>query len=243
MGVWNLFDKKHLMIVDAHCGDGELQVGAIAHKYAKAGHKVTFLHLTAGEKGNPPHISIEDYRKQKILEAEAASKILGTETITLHYKDAELKFDDEIITTIAKYFRKLKPDLVITHWVNSMHPDHALCPKLVEAAWLKSALPGFEIEQLPPHSIRGYLHSENWEDMEGYIPDIYVDVTDEFNTYLEAISQFWFVMNSKDFRYFDYYKALGTIRGCLNRTKYAQTLKFPNGANIRKGKEIPFFPL
>jgi len=235
--------RKHLMIVDAHCGDGELQVGAIAHKYAKAGHQVTFLHLTAGEKGNPPHISVEDYREQKIREAEAASAILGTKSITLEYKDAELRFDDDIITTIAKYFRKLKPDLVITHWIKSMHPDHALCPRLVDAAWMKAALPGFDLDGLPPHSFRGYLHSENWEDIEDYTPDIYVDVTDEFDTYLAAISKFWFVTHSKDFRYFDYYKALGTMRGCLNRTTYAQTLKFPEGGNVRKGFEIPGFPL
>lgn len=236
-------DKSHLMIVDAHCGDGELQVGAIANKYAKSGHKVTFLHLTAGEKGTPKHFTVEEYRKQKIRESEEASAVLGTESITLDYKDAELRFDDEIITTMAKYFRKLKPNLVLTHWIKSIHPDHALCPRLVDAAWLKSALPGFGIDGLPPHGFRGYLHSENWEDMEGYVPDIFVDVTDEFDTYLEAISKFWFVMNSSDFRYYEYYKALGTMRGCLNRTKYAQTLKFPEGGNIRKGKEIPNFPL
>ena len=39
--------KKHLMIFGAHCGDGELQAGAIAAKYANAGHTVTFLSLTA----------------------------------------------------------------------------------------------------------------------------------------------------------------------------------------------------
>ncbi len=29
--------KKHLVLVGAHCGDVEIQGGAIAHKYAKAG--------------------------------------------------------------------------------------------------------------------------------------------------------------------------------------------------------------
>lgn len=27
---------QHVMIVGAHCGDGEIQAGAIAHKYAQA---------------------------------------------------------------------------------------------------------------------------------------------------------------------------------------------------------------
>lgn len=235
-------EPKHLMIIDAHCGDGELQVGAIAAKYAKAGHKVTFLHLTAGEKGNPPNVSVEDYRTQKIRESEEACAILGAECVTLDYKDAEVQVNEESITRVATEIRKLRPDLVLTHWVNSIHSDHSNVPKIVEAAQLKAGLPGFELEGYPP-KYYGYLHSENWEDMEEYVPDIYVDVTETFETYLEAISKFWFVMNSKDFRYFDYYKALGTVRGCQNRSTYAQTLKFPVGGNIRKGSEIPGFPL
>lgn len=234
--------NNHILFVGAHCGDVELAAGAIAHKYAKAGHKVTFLHLTAGEKGNPPQLSVEEYRKQKIAESEEAAKVIGANTVTLDYKDAELKIDDETITHVAKFIRQVKPNLVITHWTESMHPDHAACPRIVEAAWLKAALPGFEIDGLPPHGMRNMLHSENWEDPH-YDPDIYIDVTEEFDTYLEAISKYWFVMNSTSFRYYDYYQALGITRGCLNRTKYAQTLKYREGYNIRRGNEIPGFPL
>ncbi len=156
----------HLVVLGAHCGDGEIQAGAIAHKYAKAGHEVTFLHLTAGEKGNPPHISVEDYREQKIKEAEKVAKILGGKSITLDYKDAELVLNDELITHVATLFRKLKPSVIITHWENSIHPDHSLCPRLVQAAQLKAGLPGFDLEGLPPH-YAAFYHSENWEDMEG----------------------------------------------------------------------------
>lgn len=236
-------NKLHLLIVGAHCGDAEIQAGAIAHKYAKAGHRVTFLHLTAGEKGNPSHISIEDYRQQKIKEADKAAAILGGESIVLDYNDAELTDNKQTVTHVAKLFRQLKPDLVITHWVNSTHPDHEMCPKIVQTAWLEAALPGFEIDGLAPHSLRGMFHSENWEDMDGYEPDIYVDVTDEFDTYLKALESYWFIMNSTSFRYYDYYKALGTMRGCLNRTTYAQTLKYPRGANVRKGNFIPKFEI
>lgn len=231
-------EKLHIMIVGAHCGDGEIQAGAIAHKYAKAGHEITFLHLTAGEKGNPAGTSVEEYRKQKIKEAEKVAAILGGKSITLDYKDAELKLDDEIITRVATIMRKHRPNLVITHWENSIHPDHALCPRIIQAAQLKAGLPGFNLEGLAPHYY-GYLHSENWEDMEEYVPDIYVDVSEEFDTYLEALSQYWFIMNSTSFRYYDYYKALGTVRGCVNRTTYAQTLKYQTGGNVRKGASIP----
>ncbi|SEQ68845.1 PIG-L deacetylase family protein [Piscibacillus halophilus] len=236
-------DSYHILAVGAHCGDLELQVGAIAHKYAKAGHRVTFLHMTAGEKGTPPDMGVETYRQQKIKESKEAAKILGVETITLDYKDAELKANDETITHVAKIIRELKPDFALTHWVHSMHPDHEACPQIVEAAWLKAALPGFEINGLEPHGMKAMYHSENWEDMHGYEPDLYIDVSEEFDIYLEALSKYWFIMNSSSFRYYDYYRALGTTRGCLARVKYAQTLKYPTGMNVIKGPELPKFPI
>lgn len=235
-------NDKHLLLVGAHCGDVELQAGAIAHKYAKAGWKVTFLHLTAGEKGNPPAISVDDYAEQKVMEAQKAAKILGGNSITLDYKDAELMFNKEIVFQLAKIMRELNPDVVITHWENSIHPDHTTCAKIVKEAQLLSALAGFKFDKLAPHFYPFY-HSENWEDMEGYEPDIYIDVTGEFETYLEAISQYWFVVNSPSFRYYDYYKALGTVRGCLSGFKYAQTLKHPIGRNVYHGDGIPGYEM
>ncbi|MGD6831147.1 PIG-L deacetylase family protein [Sutcliffiella halmapala] len=232
----------NLVVLGAHCGDAEIQAGAIAYKYAKAGHRVTFVHLTAGEKGNPQETTIEDYREQKIIESEKAAAVLGVDTITLDYRDAELTFNDEIVTRVAKLMRELKPKTVITHWENSIHPDHDLCAQIVQAAQLKAGLPGFDLDGLPAHFYT-YFHSENWEDMEEYVPDIFIDVSEEFDTYLEALSQYWFVKNSKSFRYYDYYQALGTVRGCVNRTKYAQTLKYPSGLNVRKGPAIPGFDL
>ncbi|MCR2821243.1 PIG-L deacetylase family protein [Lederbergia panacisoli] len=232
----------NLVVVGAHCGDAEIQAGAIAHKYAKAGHNVTFLHLTAGEKGNPPNISVEDYREQKVRESEKVAEVLGVNTITLDYKDAELTFNDEIITHVATWMRKLKPNVVITHWENSIHSDHIMTYRIVHAAQLKAGLPGFDLEGLPAHYYSFY-HSENWEDMDGYDPDLFIDVSEEFDTYLEALSHYWFIMNSTSFRYYDYYKALGTVRGCVNRTKYAQTLKFPTGTNVRKGGSLPGYEL
>lgn len=95
----------HLMVVGAHCGDGELQAGAIAHKYAQAGYKVTFLHLTAGQKGGPAHLTVDEYREQKIKESESAAAILGGVSITLNHRDAELTFNEGNIKEVATIFR------------------------------------------------------------------------------------------------------------------------------------------
>ena len=82
---------------------------------------------------------------QKIKESHQVAKLLGGSSITLNYKDAELVLSDEIITEVAKHMRRLRPDLVITHWEKSIHPDHMLCQQIVQAAQLKTGLVGFEL--------------------------------------------------------------------------------------------------
>src|SRR5699024_7839149 len=132
------------------------------------------------------------------------------------YKDAELKFSDDIINQVAKIVREIRPDLVITHWINSIHSDHALCPRIIEAVQLKAGMSGFDFEGLETKFFR-IFYRENWEDMYEYLPDVFVDVSDVFDIYLKAISQYWFVMHSESFDYYDYYKALGRVHGCTSR--------------------------
>jgi hypothetical protein len=70
---------------------------------------------------------------------------------------------------------------------------------------------------LPRHSIRTFLHAENWEDMEGFHPSLYVPIPDEaFYRWVSAIRHQAFARGETyGFRYIDYYTALMTTRGCL----------------------------
>ena len=57
---------------------------------------------------------------------------------------------------------------------------------------------------------------ENWEDMDGWRADVYLDVSDIWDRYLETLKSHELMGGSiSDFRYYDYYNALGTTRGCL----------------------------
>ena len=73
---------------------------------------------------------------------------------------------------------------------------------------------------IPPGALcdspKRVLFSENWEDMEGYKADIYLDVTDVFDDYLKLLKTHMLMReNYASFRYYDYYEALGTTRGAL----------------------------
>lgn len=234
--------KLHIMAVGAHCGDMELVAGGVIAKYTRAGHEASIVHLTPGEKGHP-HLKPEEYAKQKIEEAKKAAEILGAEPIFLPYRDAELPVNDEVKFKLAEVIREKKPDVIITHWKNSMHPDHANTYLIVEGALLIAALPAFELKY-PAHGVRGLFYGENWEDPYGFEPDVYVDITSTYDVWVEAIKQYEFVRGGvSTFRYLDYYTHLAVVRGCLMGVKYAQAFMMPEGANKRRGASLPGFNL
>jgi len=84
----------------------------------------------------------------------------------------------------------------------------------------------------PAHYIPTVYYSENWEDMEGYEPDVYVATIDVFELWSGGTS--W--------PYADYYKSLARMRSCLGfglRGKYAATLSRPKSAHIRRTVDLP----
>ena len=68
-----------------------------------------------------------------------------------------------------------------------------------------------------------------------YKPYIYEDITPGFDLWCEGLKKHWFVMNSKDFKYFDYYTSLARVRGCLNKTMYAETFAVYERKIVKKG--------
>lgn len=209
------------LAIGAHVGDAELTSGCVLATEALKGNKIITLALTAGERGNPPHLSVSEYRKQKIAEAKKFAKKLGGEALVLDYEDGLLPDNEEVRLKVAEVIRKYKPKMIFTHWKNSMHKDHELTYKIVKDAQFYAGVKGFE-RSLPPHFAAGPYYAENWEDPEDFHPYMYVKVSEEgFKLWSDAISNHWFAVNSKSFEYKSYYEGLMKVRGREARTKYA----------------------
>lgn len=230
----------NILALGAHAADQELSAGMILAKYAQAGHRVTILSLTAGEKGHPT-LCASAYRDQKIREAEACANVLGAKTQILEYSDAEIPVNDEITFRVCDIIRGLKPDILITHWEKSIHKDHCNTHRVALDARFYAGLRRIERE-LPHHWIDRVYFSENWEDMEQFEPDVYVDTTDTFDQYCSALSQFELWEGGTGWPYADYYKSLARMRGCLgfgNRRRYCSTLMRTKDAKIVRTAELP----
>lgn len=212
--------KIHIMAIGAHAGDMELTCGGVLTKYAMEGHMITLLHMTAGEKGHPK-LTDDEYRKQKIGEANAFAEKIGGKAIVLDYKDGELPDNDDVKFQVCDIIRDKKPDIIITHWKNSMHKDHATTYRIVQDAYFYAAIKSFK-RKLPAHFVQGLYFAENWEDPYEFKPYVYVDISKSFDKWIDALRSYEFVVKSPSFKYLDYYSALSVVRGAESRKTYAE---------------------
>lgn len=215
-------NQKTIMAIGGHIGDAELTCGGTLATHALEGWRVVTVALTAGERGNPADITVAEYRKQKIKEADAFVKKLEGISVVLPYVDGELPDNEAVRFEVADLIREYKPKVLLTHWKNSIHKDHETTYRIVKDAQFYAGLPSIERE-LPAHYAGGPYYAENWEDPTGFVPYTYVEVTEEgFRLWKEAIQHHWFALNSPSFQYADYYEHLMQTNGHLIRKPYAE---------------------
>ena len=211
---------RTILAVGAHAGDMELTAGAVLLKQRQLGDRIVVLHLSLGERGNP-RLAAAAYGAQKRKEAEAAAQVLGAEVIVAPYRDGEVPNNDDARRYVADVIRQVKPTLVITHWRESIHRDHAATHAIVVDAVLPAAIEAGAKGE-PAHRGTRLWYAENWEDTERFQPYLYVDVSDQMAKWRELVSSYEFVRGGiSSFAYLDYYTALATVRGAEARRRQA----------------------
>lgn len=217
---------RTVLAIGAHIGDMDLTAGPTLAKLVLDGANATIVALTPGERGHP-RLAPAEYKKQKIAEGSAFAEAIGADFMVLDHSDGFLPDTDEVALELATIIREKQPDTLITHWKHSIHRDHEHAASLAERARFLAGLPldpasaapedMRKLAELPRHSVRTFLHAENWEDMDGFNPTQYVPIPDEaFYRWISAIRHQAFARGETyGFRYIDYYTALMTTRGCL----------------------------
>ena len=76
--------EKCIMAIGGHIGDAELTCGGVLASMSLEGYKVITVALTGGEKGNPPGMSVAEYRVQKESEAKTFAEMMGGEVRQQH---------------------------------------------------------------------------------------------------------------------------------------------------------------
>lgn len=223
-----------VLAVGAHMGDCEIACGIALAAHVRQGKRVAMLHLTPGEKGHKV-LMPEQYAEQKRREAQQAADALESDLYTLNYRDGELPVNETVQQEIAQIIRVCRPRLIITHWRGSMHRDHTNCAVNVQESLFFAAIKWFELGG-EAHWVPGLYFAENWEDKDGFQPEIFLEVTAEDLQRWEQACRCYALFRGEvaAFPYIDYYKALARVRGAEVSTEHAVAFAVPPSAHRRR---------
>lgn len=226
-----------VLAIGAHMGD-EVAWGMALAAQRRQGLKIGMLHLTPGEKGHKT-LSPEEYAAQKRREAFECADILGARMWALNYGDGELPISDGVKWQIADVIREAKPKAIVTHWKGSMHKDHTAAHENLSDAIFYAALPAFKRE-LDPHFARKVFYGENWEDLRGYVPEVFLEVLPEDLDLWEKAMKSYALFRGEvaTFPYLEYYRALTRARGCEVGFGYAATFAVPPESHRRRAVSL-----
>lgn len=187
-----------LLVFSAHAADFCSRGGGTIALYVRSGAQVHVIDLTFGERGESedywgqaPPKSITAAKETRAREAEEAASILGASIEFLDYGDYPLMIDRPRLESIARLIRQQRPDIILTHWkVDPYNLDHEVTTASVIRAATMAAVPGFddtgETVHPFPH-LFGFEPSVPRDDITGFVPDTYVDITEVFETKIAAL--------------------------------------------------------
>jgi LmbE family N-acetylglucosaminyl deacetylase len=230
---------RTILAIGAHAGDAELTMGPLLAAERARGSRVVILDLTLGERGHHT-LSADQYAEQKRREATAVAAAIGAELEIGPWRDAEIPNDDTARRWVATVIRRVRPTLVLTHWKESMHRDHAATSAIVRDAVLLAALPDVAGVEGTPHRGVAVWYAENWEDATGFTPYIYVGIDSaSWLRWRSAVSTFEFARGATGFPYVEYYDALGRVRGIEARTQHAVAFDIEPTGKRRVLERVP----
>ena len=182
-----------VLVVSPHPDDMESAAGGTIAKWAAQGRKVVLVVCTNGDKGSSDiNMSPEKLSATREEEQTSSAEVLGlAEVVFLRFPDQGLEDCYELREKISRQIRIHRPETVVTVDPNRpyiRHPDHYVAGRVTlncvfPFARDVLAFPEHIRQGLEPHKVREvYL----WGSPE---PDTFLDVTDSFETKLQALSR------------------------------------------------------
>jgi N-acetylglucosamine malate deacetylase 1 len=155
-----------VVCVGGHPDDPESGCGGTLARYAAAGHRVTIIYLTRGERGISGK-ALDEAARIRTGEAERACGILGAAAKFAGQIDGATEVTAAAIERLVSLVRADAPDVVFTHWPIDSHPDHQAASLLTMRAWyaMKQAFPVY------------FFEVNAGSQTIGFRPTSYVDIT------------------------------------------------------------------
>ena len=206
---------SRVQVIGAHSGDFVWRAGGAIAKAVSLGGTAEVVALSYGERGESGELwkkegqTVENVKRLRHAEAEAAAGHLGASFRCLDRGDYPLQIDGGALQAIADVIRAFAPDVLITHTdTDPFNPDHPVAHGAVVRARGRAAGAGVSsaFATITPPAL--FLFEPHQPELCHFSPNVHVDVTAVWERKLAAMAEM------KAQRYLQtYYAQRGEQRG------------------------------
>ncbi len=174
-----------MLVVSAHAADFVWRAGGAVALYAERGYRAMVVCLSYGERGESAKLwkdagmTLERVVEARREESDAAAKILGAETHYMNLGDYPLRVPEQALFELAKLYRVLQPEFVLTHSRHDPYNfDHPLAMRVAMEARVIAQAHGHEPGQgavigAPPV----FLFEPHQPEQCGWMPNTLLDIS------------------------------------------------------------------
>ena len=185
------------------------------------------------------HVEImpAELRDIRFKEAEAAAKLIGAQHYSMDIPDIHVTAEnDSLMVDLGRMMRKVQPDFIITHNEHDYMNDHMQTFFATFRASFGASIPHFPGHEAGPAApVCPIYHMDTVAGI-GFIPTEYVDISDEIDLKLEALSchrsQIQWMLEHDDIDFLEFVRTCSRVRGFQSGVKYAEGFR-PNTNYLR----------
>jgi 4-oxalomesaconate hydratase len=207
--------SKRVQVIGAHSADFVWRAGGAIAKAVSLGGTAEVIAISYGERGESgelwkePDQTIDNVKKIRHAEAEAAAAHLDASFKALDMGDYPLQIDGDGLLRIADAIREFAPEVLITHTdTDPFNPDHPVAYAAVDRARSLAAGAGVSSAFATIKPPQLFLFEPHQPELCNFHPNVHVDITSVWDQKLAAMAEM------KAQRYLQtYYAQRGEQRG------------------------------
>jgi 4-oxalomesaconate hydratase len=188
--------SRRIQVIGAHSADFVWRAGGAVAVAVENGGTGEVIALSYGERGESGELwkqegqTVDNVKRIRHAEAEAAAAALGASFRCLDLGDYPLQIDADALTEIADAIRAFAPDVLVTHTDRDpFNPDHPIAFTAVDRARGLAAGAGVQsgFATVAPPAL--FLFEPHQPELCNFIPTTFVDITAVIDRKKEAMAE------------------------------------------------------
>lgn len=185
---------KKLLVVGAHSADFVWRAAGTIATVTSQGGSALVIALSYGERGESgelwkePNQTVENVKRSRHEEAQAAADVVDAEFRCLDLGDYPLNPTDAAVEQLISIFQDFAPNIVLTHNpLDPFNPDHPIASQMTQKARLLSTGAGVAsaFSRITPPNL--YFFEPHQPELCDFKPNVFVDITPVMEKKIKAM--------------------------------------------------------